>query len=204
MSARAAEDGFKCYAIHAARLSKEAEQYLIGGRPELVGDNLNRPDSDGVFVYKRRGESEARVLVVELKHATEVCPSPSDEKTADDAVYQAIENDSGTTAKEYAETVTGEVVDPSRVTLLGITLMGTGQGPSQLTVKFDTVSLVCGSRIVHQLAPASARRATFQTDVVTDDCLCVDGMWCTRQVDAPSYKERYLEEEAQRQVASAK
>ena len=83
-----AEDGFKCYAVHAVRLSTEAEQCLIGARSELVGDNRKR--SDGVFVYKRRGESEARVLVVEVKYAAEVSPPQSDEKSAEDAVYQAL------------------------------------------------------------------------------------------------------------------
>ena len=98
----------------------------------------------GVFVYKRRGESnsEARVLVMALKHAAEVRPPRSDKKDARDSVYQTIDEDYWTTAVEYAEAVTGKAVDPSRVTLLGITVMGTAQGPSQLAVEFNSQSLV--------------------------------------------------------------
>ena len=139
-SPRTAEDGFKCYAIHAVRLSNEAEQYLIGARPDSelsvpvvrVGYNNTTWSSDGVFVYKRRDESEARVLVVELKYSAKLCPPPSDNTTAEYAVFKAIVNGYGMAAKQYAETVTGKAVDPSRVTL------------------------------ALPVARASARRATFQ------------------------------------------
>ena len=153
-----AEDNFKCYAIHTVRLSTEAEQYVIspglpvGARPELAlvgpGDlntyNRRNFNPDRVFVYKRHGDSEARVLVVELKYAAEARPSRRSEKTAHDAVYKAISSEYGAMAKEYAEAVTGEEVDPLRVTLLGIAVMGAGLSPSesQLTVKFDSISLV--------------------------------------------------------------
>ena len=146
MLPRAAEDSFKGYAINAARLSTEAAQYLIGARPELIGKNRTTPD--GVFVYKRRGESEARVLVVELKYSAKARPPPSDKVTAKHAVSQIIENKHGTTAKEYAEAVTGSTVDPSRLTLLGFALRGVGLGPSKLRVKFHSVSLVRPGRIV--------------------------------------------------------
>ena len=147
-----AEDSFKCYAIHTVRLSTEAEQYVIspglpvGARPELDLNTYNRRNfnPDRVFVYKRHGDSEARVLVVELKYAAEARPSRRSEKTAHDAVYKAISSEYGAMAKEYAEAVTGEEVDPLRVTLLGIAVMGAGLSPSesQLTVKFDSISLV--------------------------------------------------------------
>ena len=141
---RTAEDDVKCYAVHAVRLSREATQYLIRARSEMAGNSKTnlKCDCDGVFVYKRRGESDARVLVVEVKHAAEVRPPRRDRKTAQDAVCEAITNDRGTAAKEYAEAVTGKAIDPSRVTLLGIAVTGTAQDLSRVKVTFDSVSLV--------------------------------------------------------------